>query len=108
MDSAAAYSTLCEIRATNKVFRKACSQVILLNHKIEDAKTRYDRAGKVRRLSFRYSQRMKLTALEGVRNLIYDYACIKCDEIEKLQLKLREQTGCVFDLNFTDAATTSD
>jgi len=83
------YSLFCEIRALNKVFRRACSQVILLNHQIEAAKARYDRARAVKRLSFRYSNRLKLTSLQGVRNLIYEYACQKCEEIEMVQAKLR-------------------
>ena len=62
-----AYTVLCDIRARNKVFRRACSQVILLDHQIEAAKARYDRARAVKRLSFRYSNRLKLTSLEGVR-----------------------------------------
>ena len=74
----------CLVRhqARNKVFRRACSQVILLNHQIEAAKARYDRARAVKRLSFRYSNRLKLTSLEGVRNLVYEFACVKCEEIE--------------------------
>ena len=43
-----AYTVLCDIRARNKVFRRACSQVILLNHQIEAAKARYDRARAVK------------------------------------------------------------
>ena len=88
-----AYEISCEIRDTNKVFRKACSSVILLNHKILQAKARYDRARATRRLAFRYSYRLRLTALEGVRNLIYEFACNKCDAIESLQAKLRSLTG---------------
>ena len=91
-----AYEVACQIRITNKVFRKACSSVILLNHKIEEAKARYDRARATRRLSFRYSYRLRLTALEGVRNLMYEFACNKCDEIESLQSKLRSLTGLDF------------
>ena len=99
-----AYSVLCQIRAVNKVFRRVCSQVILLNHKIEDAKTRYDRARAVRRLSFRYSNRLKLTSLEGVRNLIYEHACVKCEVIEALQAKLRQLTGGVYDFTESDGS----
>ena len=97
-----AYTVLCEIRARNKVFRRACSQVILLNHQIESAKVRYDRARAVKRLSFRYSNRLKLTSLEGVRNLFYEYACVKCEEIEGLQAKLRQLTGGVYDFEESD------
>lgn len=103
-----AYTVLCEIRASNKVFRRACSQVILLNHQIESAKARYDRARAVKRLSFRYSNRLKLTSLEGVRNLIYEYACTKCSEIEVLQAKLRQLTGGVYDFEDTDDSESDD
>jgi len=98
------YSLMCDIRALNKVFRRACSQVILLNHQIEAAKARYDRARAVKRLSFRYSNRLKLTSLEGVRNLIYEYACQKCEEIENLQGKLRNLSDNDFEYSDTDAS----
>ena len=103
-----AYATVCKLRATNKVFRRACSQVILLNHKIEATKTRYDRARAVKRLSFRYTNRLKLTSLEGVRNLIYEHASAKCEEIEGLQAKLMELTGGVYDFSSEDESTSSE
>ena len=96
------YTVLCEIKSKNKVFRKACSQIILLNHQIESSKTRYDRAKQVRRLSFRYTNRLKLTAFEGVRNLTYEFACSKCEEIEILQARLLKLTGDVFDFAESD------
>lgn len=79
-----------------------------MNHKIEAAKTRYDRARTVRRLSFRYSNRLKLTSLEGVRNLIYEHACAKCEEIESLQAKLRQLTGGVYDFTETDGSESEE
>ena len=103
-----AYTVLCDIRSRNKVFRRACSQVILLNHQIETAKARYDRARAVKRLSFRYSNRLKLTSLEGVRNLIYEFACVKCEEIETLQGKLRQLTGGVYDFEESDSSDSDD
>ena len=89
------YSVLCTIRSTNKVFRLACSQVILLNHKIEISKAQYDRARAAGRLAFRYSNRLKLSTLERIRDLIYEFAVNKCDEIEVLQAKLRHLRGGV-------------
>ena len=60
-----AYTVLCDIRARNKVFRRACSQVILLNHQIEAAKARYDRARAVKRLSFRILQQTQAHKSRG-------------------------------------------
>ncbi len=82
------HSLTRKIRALNKVFRLACSQVILLNHRIEAVKARYDRACAVKRLSFRYCNRLKLTSLQGVRNVIYEYVIQKSEEIENLQMQL--------------------
>ena len=91
------YTLRREIKCENKVFRKACSQIILLNHKGESSKTKYDRAKRVRRLSFRYTNRLKLTALERVRNLTYEFACSICEEIQNLQAELFDLTGEVVD-----------
>ena len=95
------YSLICEIRRQNRIFRRACSQVILLNHKVEVAKVRYHRAKSAKRLSFRYSNRLKLTSLEGVRNLIYEYAKQKCALIEEIQSKLARMEGT--DEEYTDS-----
>lgn len=86
-----------EIRALNKTFHQACAQVIILNRKITFMKTRYDRARSDNHRSFRYTNRLKLCALEGVRNMYYEFACRKCDEIETLQEKLQALTGRVVD-----------
>ena len=95
MESSTA-ALLSDIRAKNRVFRKACAQVVLLNLRIEDAKTHYLRARATGNLAFRYSYRMKLTSLEGVRDALYDFAVVKCEEIEALQARLHEVTGAVF------------
>ena len=82
-----------EIKAKNKFFKAACAQVILLNHKVEDAKARYDRARSDHRLSFRYSNRLKLTNLEGVRDQVYNYAVLRLHDIEMLQEQLQQLMG---------------
>ena len=66
-------------------FRKACSQVILLNNRIQDAQIRYDRAVKANRKSYRYVGRLNLATLEGVRNMIYEYAARAADELDTMQ-----------------------
>jgi len=70
---------------TDRKFRRACQQIRLLNHRIEDAQTRYDRAYKNNRRSFRYTCRLQLATLEGMRNMFYEYACNRADELEALQ-----------------------
>ena len=85
-----------KIRDINKKFRVACSQLILLNNAIDEAEVRYHRAQAAERRSYRYTLRLKLCTLEGVRNMFYEYASSHADELEKLQLKLYEDTGIVW------------
>ena len=79
-----------EIRQLDRKFRRACDQILLLNNQIEDLQTRYDRAMKANRRSFRYSLRLRLATLEGVRNMFYEYASRCADELEELQNQLIE------------------
>ena len=68
-------------------FRKACSQVILLNNRVQDENIRYLRAVKSNRKSYRYVGRLKLATLEGVRDMIYHYAANAGDELDAMQDK---------------------
>lgn len=98
-----AYLTKCDIRALNQVFHKAIRQVIILNEKIVENKCRYGRVTKTDRRSMRYTMRLRLAAVEGTRNMYYEYAAAKCREIEDLQDKLRSLTGEEY--NFADEAS---
>ena len=103
-----AYTLRCEIKDLNRIFRRACQQVILLNNQIEMMKARYERARDVNRRSFRYTNRLKLCAIEGVRNMFYEYACRKCDEIEERQSKLQTLSGEVAGLETSDEEDDQD
>jgi len=93
--------SLTTFRATDRKFRRACQQIRLLNHRIEDAQVRYDRAYKDNRRSFRYTCRLQLATLEGMRNMFYEYACNRADELESLQEDLIA-AGLISDSSDTD------
>ena len=73
-------------------FHRACSQIVLLNRHLDNLQLRYDRAHRDNMRTFRYSLRIKLSALEGVRNMYVEYASMKADELMDLQCQLLEQT----------------
>ena len=81
------------IRDLNKKFRLSCTQLIHINNLIEETEVRYNRSQQVNRRSYRYILRLKLCTLEGVRNMFYEYAYAKADELEKMQLELYNRTG---------------
>ena len=66
-------------------FRKACHHIRMLNRRIEDIQVRYDRAFSSGSRSFRYTHRLKLATYEGMRNMYYEYACRRADELAKMQ-----------------------
>ena len=79
---------LAQIRVLDQQFSLACKQVKILNSHIEDAKLRYDRARRDAQRGFRSSLRLRMASIEGVRNMMYEYASRKCEEIEDLQSQL--------------------
>jgi len=77
-------------------FRRSCHHIRMLNRRIEDIQVRYDRAFSAGRRSFRYSHRLKLATYEGMRNMYYEYACRRADELEQMQ-EVLIQRGLISD-----------
>jgi hypothetical protein len=77
-------------------FRRSCHHIRMLNRRIEDIQVRYDRAFSTGRRSFRYSHRLKLATYEGMRNMYYEYACRRADELEQMQ-EVLIQRGIISD-----------
>lgn len=77
-----------KIQQTNKKFKRACNIVVLLNNKLDGLQKRYNRARSDDRRSFRYNIRLRLCTVEGSRNMFYEYASQRADEMEELQDQL--------------------
>ena len=54
-------------------FKYACQQVRRLNTNIQNLQIRYDRAKRDNQLSFRYSLRLKIATVEGIKNVYYEF-----------------------------------
>ena len=83
-------------RAQTK-FRKACIQLTLLNKQLADVKERYQQAKEDNFRCFRYNLRLKLAVIEGVRNMYYDYAYTKAEDVVKLRHDLFGETVEIVD-----------
>lgn len=77
-----------KMRVLDRKFRHSCRQIMLLNHRIKDEKMRYSRAYKGNQRSWRYTLRLQLATLEGMKNVYYEYAYRRADELEALQDQL--------------------
>ena len=85
-----AFPTYQAYTAMEVKFERACLQLTILNAKIAEIQLRYDRAAAVNRRSFRYSLRIQLVELEGVRNMYYQYARAKAEELDLMKQQILE------------------
>lgn len=80
------------LKDTEKKFKRACTQIVLLNKQLDEIQERYRRAKRDNFRCYRYNLRLKLAVIEGVRNMYYEYAHIKAEEVAELRLQLFGET----------------
>lgn len=80
-------------------FRRACHHVRVFNRRIEHVQLRYDRAFAAGSRCFRYTHRLKLATFEGMRNMYYEYAHLRAEELETVQNALI-QRGLMSDSDY--------
>ena len=69
-------------------FKRACEQIVQLNYSIDALQQRYNKAKKDNHKSFRYSLRLRIAVVDGMRNMYYDYAHQKAEAIAELRQEL--------------------
>ena len=79
---------LTRLSEAERFFKKACDQIVQLNLKLHEMSKRYEKASRENHRSFRYSLRLRMAVTEGVRNMYYEYAATKADEITNLRGEL--------------------
>ena len=82
---------MMSFRQLDRKFRTSCHHIRILNRQIEMIQVRYDRAFSAGHRTFRYSHRLKLATYEGMRNMYYEYACQRADQLELMQDVLIER-----------------
>ena len=76
---------------TERHLVRSCEQIILLNDKIRGLTRRYESAKAEGYRSFRYNNRVRLAVFEGVRNVFYEYARDRAEDIADLRRELYGQ-----------------
>jgi len=89
-------------------FRKACDQIVMLNQRLGDVQKRYKMAKKSNNRSFRYNLRLKLAVIEGSRNMFYDYAYAKADQVAELRRELFNESVEIVSGSDSDYSSDSD
>ena len=66
-------------------FRRACEQVLVLNEEVEQLTNKYKEADAAANKTLRYRLRLRISVMEGVRNMFYEFAAMKASVITQLQ-----------------------
>lgn len=69
-------------------FKRACEQIVQLNYSLDALQQRYNKAKKDNHRSFRYSLRLRIAVVDGMRNMYYDYAHKKAESVAELRQEL--------------------
>ena len=69
-------------------FKRACEQIVQLNYSLVALQQRYNKAKKDNHKSFRYSLRLRIAIVDGMRNMYYDYAHKKAEIVAELRQEL--------------------
>jgi hypothetical protein len=88
------------IEAENK-FIKACQQISVIDRKLQALHHRHRLANATGNRAMRYTIRLTLVTIEGVRTAYYEYAHMKADEIADIRKELAKREA-------TDSSSDSD
>ncbi len=89
-------------------FRRACDQIVTLNQRLGEVQKRYKKAKNANNRAFRYNLRLKLAVIEGVRNMFYDYAYMKADQVADLRRELFDESVDIVSGSDTEYISDSD
>jgi uncharacterized glyoxalase superfamily protein PhnB len=68
--------------------KRACEQIVQLHYSLDALQQRYNKAKKDNHKSFRYSLRLRIAVVDGMRNMYYDYAHKKAEVVAELRQEL--------------------
>jgi hypothetical protein len=88
---------IAQIRHADRRFKKVSRQVTILNNKIASTRDHYDRACRDGRKTFACKRSLQLTTYQGVRQMYFEYAAQRCEEIQQLCDTLWEVAGLEYD-----------
>ncbi|XP_064650874.1 uncharacterized protein LOC135502177 [Lineus longissimus] len=78
-----------QLKDIERKLSRCCHQVMMLERKLKELQIRYERAVKRNQRCFRYNIRLRIATTEGIRNVYFEYACRKAEEMLKLRDELR-------------------
>ena len=88
--------------------KRACDQIVLLNLELSDLLSRYTNASRVNQRSFRYSLRLRLAVVEGLRDTYYHYAYAKAQTVADLRREMFGEDVQIISDHMSDSESDAD
>jgi hypothetical protein len=64
------------IAVAERRFRRACEQIVHLNYRLSGLERRYAKSKREQQRTFRYSLRLRMAVVDGLRDVYYEFT--KC------------------------------
>lgn len=84
MDSCQSCNAQAQLTEANLKLERACDQLLQLYRREEELHCRYDRALSAGQKAFRYSLRLQLTTVAGIKLMVYQYATRQAELVDSL------------------------
>ena len=82
---------LQRLNVENRKFQRVCAHLVVLDNRERDLQVRYERACSDRSRGYRYSFRLQIASLSGVKLMYYRYAERQRDLVNRLAEELRTE-----------------
>ena len=82
------------IAVAERRFRRACEQIVHLNYRLSGLERRYAKSKREQQRTFRYSLRLRMAVVDGLRDVYYEFAHKQAKEsasLKSLLEKIRNQ-----------------
>ena len=82
------------IAVAERRFRGACEQIVHLNNRLSGLERRYAKSKREQQRTFRYSLRLRMAVVDGLRDVYYEFAYKQAKEsasLKSLLEKIRDQ-----------------
>lgn len=76
---------------------RACDQLLQLYRHETELQCRYDRALTAGSKAFRYSLRLKLTTVAGIKLMVYQYATSQAERVDSLTSQIQAHTDSMLE-----------
>ena len=91
------YQAQAQLTEARLKLDRACDQLLQLYRKETELQSRYDRTPSAGQKAFRYTLRLQLTTVAGIKLMVYQYATSQAELVDSLTSQMQDHTDSLLD-----------